>query len=666
MYRYTNFLAAVPFLLLLPTAETPAQGQQLKLAADLPSKAIASPVAEQDIVRGRLVGRQAAQISALADLRTERATRPVPDHDRRQLPSVESGRGAAQGSSVVKAQTPIVGNLTSPAPTQVVDAVTMYAGSPPDTNGAAGLSQLVTALNGGLWITPRAKGKTTFIDWPAFWTSVLPTENAIHQPFDPRIIYDGVANKYIVTAAYRGCDSTVCFKEGSLLIAASEGDDALAAWNLFRIPLDEDNQVWVDFPNTGHNATQVAVTLQTITVPNAPLSASGAAKILIFDKQGLYDPTYDVNTELFSIDWSTPEITNNVPAVMTESDSSDDFWLITSKAAANSQLFTFHNLNRQPGGSAQLDLGVSTVTTSLTRQSAFSTVNGQMGSTSSPICSGVQNGITRNGSVWFTTMATFDQNQTAVWGLQWLQVDPTTGSVLDSGSAVGDGQGHALLCPTLALNSRGDLLIGVSETSPDMYISASYLYRGASDPQSGLRELRQYGAGLAPHWSCDNGYCRIGDYSSAVIDPLDPTAFWVVQQYANSAGQGAASWAQVVPSGVDLRTSFDPACAPLSNCPVTVSNAGYHSAQGVSVDLGLSLGDSLTIVPPPGWVCRPGSATLTRCAFGGEFLGGMSATFTYAYQTQIAGALVYAIADSAAEDMNPPDNSDEHSVAATY
>ena len=95
------------------------------------------------------------------------------------------------------------------------------------------------------------------------------------------------------------------------------------------------------------------------------------------------------------------------------------------------------------------------------------------------------------------------------------------------------------------MNRFSDVLIGYSSFSTNQYASASYSFRAFYDERNKLRPPRTY-------WFGQDGYDnnRWGDYSATVVDPINNTDLWTIQEYAAPRVDGephwGTRWAQVV------------------------------------------------------------------------------------------------------------------------
>lgn len=161
--------------------------------------------------------------------------------------------------------------------------------------------------------------------------------------------------------------------------------------------------------------------------------------------------------------------------------------------------------------------------------------------------------------------------------------------------------------PSIAVNKNKDIFIGYNRFRSDRYASAHFAVRRVSDPTAGyyfdglLKAGESYyrkGTLLTVPW---------GSYSSTVVDPVDDTSFWTLQEYAASRTEADASqwgtwWTKFefrnTPCTFRLdRTNADVGFAPLTlrvslttntqDCKrILASNASWISSTAVSAPLG--------------------------------------------------------------------------------
>jgi len=138
-----------------------------------------------------------------------------------------------------------------------------------------------------------------------------------------------------------------------------------------------------------------------------------------------------------------------------------------------------------------------------------------------------------NGKIWGVQSVT-DNGRAA---LRWFRIDAATDTLEESG-IIGDPN-HDYYYGSIAVNTSGTVVIGYSRSGASEYIS-SYAsvgtYNGTTTTFSSPLLLK---SGTSSYQVLDgSGNNRWGDYSATTIDPLDPTHFWTIQEWAS----GSSSW----------------------------------------------------------------------------------------------------------------------------
>lgn len=144
-----------------------------------------------------------------------------------------------------------------------------------------------------------------------------------------------------------------------------------------------------------------------------------------------------------------------------------------------------------------------------------------------------KNLVIQNGSIWFSH--TVDADGRAA--VQWHQVR-LDGTFVQSGLV--SSPTRSFIQTTIAVNRRGDALVGFQETGSDMFISARCAVRAAGDKPGTLRETLNLAEGVA---ATEGG--AWGDYSGSVVDGDNLLDLWTVQSFANRRGRGGTVIARI-------------------------------------------------------------------------------------------------------------------------
>jgi hypothetical protein len=120
-------------------------------------------------------------------------------------------------------------------------------------------------------------------------------------------------------------------------------------------------------------------------------------------------------------------------------------------------------------------------------------------------------------------------------GILWYEVRVSDGALLQEGFV--DAPDCDYLIPALAVDSKGNVGLGCTRTSEKEFPSVYVMMHAAKDragtmcaPVLAVRGTTYY---RCPPVAKLNAI-GWGNYSSACIDPSDPTLIWTCQEYANS------------------------------------------------------------------------------------------------------------------------------------
>ena len=131
----------------------------------------------------------------------------------------------------------------------------------------------------------------------------------------------------------------------------------------------------------------------------------------------------------------------------------------------------------------------------------------------------------QNEHIWFSQAVNADGRS----AVQWIQLHPS-GQIIQRGLISSPTSSY--IQTTLAVNPRGDVLVGFQETSSEMFISPRFAWRLAGDPPGELRPIVALGEGLA----ATDG-TSWGDYSGSTFDADNGIDLWTVQSTTGSDGK---------------------------------------------------------------------------------------------------------------------------------
>lgn len=409
---------------------------------------------------------------------------------------------------------------------------------PPDTHGAVGPNHIMTALNTQVRIQSKTGATTSTVTLNSFFATV----GGGGGTFDPRVLYDPYANRWICVAVDDAAAAT-----SKVLIAVSQTNDPTGTWNFYGYDHDAANVEWADYPMVGFNKNWIAVSINDFTVAG---NAFSGANTYIFDKSTLYAGA--VSPSVTKVDIGTA-LGNVHQPVETYDNTTETLYVIQRWNSGAGQL-RIYTITGTPVAPTFTATSLFPTSTGWSTTAVAAPQSGGAAITITNNDSRLQRTVLRNGSVWAAhTIFLTTPNRTSV---QWWQFDPVSGSV-DQMGRIDDATGTNFYAfPSIAVNANNHALIGYSAFSATTFASAAYSYRSAADAITTTRDPLRYKNGLACYRKTFGGTTnRWGDYSNTVVDPTDDTTFWTLQEYAetsvggdcntNNTGRWGVWWAKV-------------------------------------------------------------------------------------------------------------------------
>ena len=411
---------------------------------------------------------------------------------------------------------------------------------PPDTMGAAGPTHLMTMLNSQVRIQSKTGGTISTVSLTTFWTAGT---GLTGDPFDPRVIYDASAGRWIASAAANGND-----RSSAAWFAISATSDPTGTWTFFGFPAGfaGTKALWVDFPTMGLNSTWIAITANMFSVSQAHSSFEGV-KMWVIDKSTAVAGGPLTFTE-FAAHF---DLAANIDGFALQPALTFD--------AAQPTLYIVDNSGWTSGGVFLLRLsqitgsgpsptwapaaggpfpgsGLFFVATNF----SYSQIKAPQLGASGLVDTGdprMQSTVLRNGRIWCTHSAglpTIGVDRTAVF---WYELDPalmaTTGAPIVQSGVLDAGSGVHHYYPSIAANQNDDAVIGFSRSDATRFVEAVYTGRAGSDPAGTIAPIAVLKAGEASYVKTfSSGIIRWGDYSATTVDPADDLSFWTIQEYA--------------------------------------------------------------------------------------------------------------------------------------
>ncbi|HYV31408.1 MAG TPA: hypothetical protein VEO53_09920, partial [Candidatus Binatia bacterium] len=411
----------------------------------------------------------------------------------------------------------------------------------PDTQGAVGPNHLVATLASQVRIQDRFGGVIHTVSLNGFWGAV-----GNSNVFDPRVVYDPFGQRFITTAI-----SNPGTNNSSLLIAVSQTSDPTGNWFQRAVRVDLMSQITADSPNVGLTKDWITVQANMLDKTNYFFFSS---EIWVFNKAGLYAG----GPATFShFRYNAPglnEANALVPAVNYDNTYPTNFMVANWNGNAGGLGYLrLFSISGPVGAEVFTDYGtnglfVNGAPLGNPPWESFSATGGniapQLGTTNKIFIGDarMQNVIYRNDALWCVQHVFLPADVATRSSLQWWVF--TTGATLVQRGLVDDGSGATFYAyPSIAVNQDEDVLIGYSRFSASQFPSANYAFHSSfPDGPGSLRGEVFLKAGEAKFFVNNAGINHWGDWSATVVDPINDTEFWTIQEYASAPVAGTDRW----------------------------------------------------------------------------------------------------------------------------
>ncbi len=382
---------------------------------------------------------------------------------------------------------------------------------------------------------------------------MLPNIVAIGGAFDPKVLYDPAAGRWILV--YLATDDKT---ESWVLISVSSGSDPTGTWCNYSLHGDRNGNTpsgnWSDYEGVGLDDQAVYITTNQFQLTPGADGSFQYSRLRIISKSQLYacgsityfdfwDLTDPVSTteRVFTL---RPALTFGTPGVE---------YLVSNSPFETSTYFTLWSLTNPLSGSPTLTAQNVPVTASTAPPNA----DQQDGTGAGPGCPApclIDTGdgrlldlVYRNGSLW-TSHAVAGGTGDAYSRVRYVRLGVGGGppTVMEDVSFGADGCWYYY--PAVAPDQNSNLGMVFTRSCTNEYAGVRYTGRATTDTT--LQGSTLLKSGETNYVNPASGKNRWGDYSGAVVDPADPSKLWLFGEYAASTVNHWGTWAgQVAISG---------------------------------------------------------------------------------------------------------------------
>ncbi len=484
-----------------------------------PSTAVSAPIFE---LHGKAV-------SFTKDLRDLPQTGPKDKKPAREMGTPPNmGQNGNGVDSVLQA--PSVSLAPAPGPSisfKGLDLQNYGAGWPPDTHGDIGPNHYIQVVNTSIGVFDKASGsRLAAFTFDAFFQANGATDACATLNYgDPVTLYDQVSGRWIITDfAFAGSGNTPPYYE--CIAVSKTANPVSGGWWLYTVVAD--TQSLNDYPKLGiwNDGIYMSANMfkrgrsyagAKVWALNRDDLISGAAlRSVAFNLGNSYFSLLPANFKGANPPAGTPE-----------------YFMSDYGSNTSMKLWQFHVDWANPSSST-LTGPTNFAVASFTRPSSQIP---QMNSSESLDSLGDRlmtwlqyRNLNGTESLWVSRTVVSG----STYGIRWMEVRgmSATPSVYQQGTYAPDTNYRWM--PSLAVNSNGDMAVGYSVSSSNMFPAIRYAGRLASDALGTLGKTET--SMIEGTGSQSGGYNRWGDYSSMSVDPVDDCTFWYTTEYYETTG----------------------------------------------------------------------------------------------------------------------------------
>ncbi|MBI2419489.1 MAG: T9SS type A sorting domain-containing protein [Ignavibacteriales bacterium] len=400
---------------------------------------------------------------------------------------------------------------------------------PPDPYLAVGAQEIMALVNSRFAIMNKSGVISKTIEGSTWYNSTLSGAD----PFDPKVIYDHYAKRWIMVWLNVNSSSTVAY----FLVSVSDDSIAAGTWYNWKLPTTVNGSTaagnWADYQGVGYDQNAIYITSNQFTAAGS----FNYSKIRIIPKSDLYANTAGQVTWKDLWDIRHPDGTNPVnfglrPARMTGN--SSEYYLLGRSPFVTGTYVTLYKVTNP--------LTTPVLTAVNVPVTAYSDPAdmGQLGSTNT-IDGGSSNlrnePFFKDGKLYAVhTVRSGTGN--AFSAVRLIGIDVTTNTVsIDKAMGV-DNYWHSY--PALSLDGTGNIALTYSRGGTTEYVGAYYTtYPVGATAMTGSKLVK---AGAGTYYKTFGGSRnRWGDYNGAWTDPSDPSKVYVMTEYVRSTNNWG-SW----------------------------------------------------------------------------------------------------------------------------
>ncbi|HRQ63285.1 MAG TPA: hypothetical protein PKZ76_00215 [Xanthomonadaceae bacterium] len=401
---------------------------------------------------------------------------------------------------------------------------------PPDPELAVGLSHVIAVVNVAFEIYDKSGTSLVGpITLSSFFSALGGSSCTAGGPFDPNVLYDEEADRYMIAAD--GAGNAYC-------VGVSATGDPLGAWHLYQFPTNVGG-AFFDYPHAGIGRDAIYM--------GANMFNPGfvEARVWAFDKVAMYAGAPATMVTRSTGGDSTPQPINLHGFLQGTWPTSGPHYILTDRNF-NGQTVALHAWTDPFGANTFVTLNVLNLPAFHGGTVGFPVnVTQSGGGTIQANDFRVLDFEYRNGRGWTAMTVSCNPGGGTTNCVQWAEIDLDSATLVQAGVFASNGD-HRFF-PDVAANHCGDMAVGYTKSSASMFPSVWVSGRESGDPLGTLQAEVEVKAGEINYVAFDGAPRRWGDYSGMTIDP-DGLTFWYLGEYSKITGNPSGRWGNYIGS----------------------------------------------------------------------------------------------------------------------
>jgi hypothetical protein len=373
---------------------------------------------------------------------------------------------------------------TTPSPQVVFKGIVGNESITPLNPGVAANAGYILEVTNQQYTIYNKQGDSLMSLWDNNFYGIGPGAGGI---YDPKILYDAINNRWIITTGDDGFGAT---------LAVSVTDDPTENWYVYHTVSGDSAVGFQDYPCTGYSDSLLVISCNDF--------------INYYGKTSQPDYTYNSFFAINKLD-AYNGILSYIQVIDTQKsglypaqnfDNTDTVWNVAyceSYQGSAYYYISYFTRGMKPVYHAAKMYGYP--------------VGGNYSINSEAPQQGTANDIytgdgriepapsIRNGRLLFcNTMSGPDTGTPFYNYVQWLQVKPDNGSIIQQGQIQYPAGFTTCFFPSITSNNKGDLCLGYNVTSDTNYISAAYSYHRSTDAAGFMSPPLIYAPGVSPYY----------------------------------------------------------------------------------------------------------------------------------------------------------------------